>query len=212
MSLGFIYKISNNNDNRLYIGSTFKGINERFYQHKSNCRSENRTSSALYVAMREIGEGNFKIEVIEIIYNCTDKDELRKYEQKYIDELKPEFNCQRAHHTAETKKNRRREYEKNRHEEKKLEDKERVKKWHTENKERVKEYKKQHYLKNKAAIAEKSKKYYEANKEHLKEYSKKHAQENPKVSISCECGGTYMTGKKNRHFKTKLHINWVNTK
>lgn len=193
MTFGFIYKLSNIIDDRFYIGST-KNMNKRLSTHKTNSIKVNDRAynMPIYICMRELGRDNFHIHHLETI-EYENKNDLLLKEREWIEKLAPVLNQLLPIVSNE-------------------ETKERVKKWHTENKERVKEYKKQHYLKNKAAIAEKSKKYYEANKEHLKEYSKKHAQENPKVSISCECGGTYMTGKKNRHFKTKLHINWVNTK
>ena len=212
--IGSIYKISNTIDDRLYIGSTFNSVNQRFHQHKTNSRCETRKNynGVLYVAMRELGEDKFRIEVIETV-ECKDKDELHTHEQRHIDELKPIFNYQKAHHTAETKKIWRKQYEKNRAEnrteEEKLANNERIKKWHTDNKAHVKEYKKQHYLKNKTAIADKHKSYYEANKEHLKAKAKLYAKATPKIKTLCECGGSYMTGQKNRHCQTDLHKNWI---
>ena len=103
--IGIVYKISNTEDDRLYVGTTFGSINVRFSHHKSNVKNEDRKSSkgALYVAMRELSIDKFKIEVIETV-ECDNKDELHEYEQKHIDELKPVFNYQRAHTTEAIRK------------------------------------------------------------------------------------------------------------
>jgi len=215
--IGIIYKISNTEDIRLYVGSTFGSINQRFSQHKLNAKSEDRTqyNGVLYVAMIEIGIDKFKIEVIETV-ECEDKNELHQYEQNHIDRLEPEFNFQRACHTAETREAWRKAYEErriaNRTPEETLANTDRVKKWHTDNKEHIKEYKKQLYLKKKAEIQAKHKTYYQENKEHLKAKAKENAKKNPKTTITCECGSNYKQGQKTRHLKTDKHKNYEEEK
>ena len=61
------------------------------------------------------------------------------------------------------------------------------------------------------------KEYYQDNKKEENERSKKYAKEhreqinNKKKQlqiINCECGGYYRTDRKNRHFKTLMHVNF----
>ena len=190
MTLGFIYKISNSIDDRLYIGST-SNIPRRLTRHKLNSTKVNdrNYNMAIYVCMRELGRHNFYIHHLETI-EYEDKSVLLTKEREWIERLLPALNQVLPTVSAE-------------------ETTARVKKWHTDNKEHVKEYKKQHYLKNKTANAEKRKAYYEANKEHLKAKAKLYAKATPKIKTLCECGGSYMTGQKNRHCQTDLHKNWI---
>ena len=62
---GKIYKLVDKNDNIIYIGSTKKTLKERWGKHHLNCDQN-------------------KIVLIEN-YPCDSRDELRIYEQKFID-------------------------------------------------------------------------------------------------------------------------------
>jgi len=57
----------------------------------------------------------------------------------------------------------------------------------------------------------KAKEYYQENKEKVLEYQKEYREKNT-VIINCPCGGTYQERKKNRHYKTKKHIKYVEQK
>ena len=67
MNEGYIYKITNLINGKMYIGQTTKTIEERFNHHKSDSMRPDRKGSTfpLYVAMRKYGIENFKIECIE---------------------------------------------------------------------------------------------------------------------------------------------------
>ena len=189
MVFGFIYKISNSQDERVYVGST-KDITKRLSWHKTKSINKNdrNYNMPLYVCMREIGRDNFSITHLET-FEYDDKKDLLLKEREWIEKLSPSLNQVLPIVSIQ-------------------ETTDRVKKWHTDNKEHVKEYKKQHYLKKKAEIQAKHKTYYEANKEHLKAKAKENAKKNPKTTITCECGGSYLTGQKNRHLKTDKHIDY----
>jgi hypothetical protein len=74
--LGRVYIIQSPNTDKVYIGSTFLTLEKRFCRHK---RSINGTSSYLI-----LDEGDAFIELLEEI-KVIDKDELRYYEQQYIE-------------------------------------------------------------------------------------------------------------------------------
>ena len=73
---GYIYKITNNINHKIYIGQTINSIERRFKQHLSCAR--NNTSGHLYFAMRKYGLENFTIEILEKT-NVTNLNEREKY-------------------------------------------------------------------------------------------------------------------------------------
>lgn len=78
--MGFIYKISNNFDNKLYIGLTTKtNAKERWYQHRYLARHlSSSDKSYLHHSMNEHGVDNFTFEVIE-----EDENELLPEREQY---------------------------------------------------------------------------------------------------------------------------------
>ena len=62
--MGFIYKITNTKNNKIYIGKTIGSINKRWREHKSNAL--NKTDNyLLHLVMRKYGIENFIIEIVE---------------------------------------------------------------------------------------------------------------------------------------------------
>ena len=84
---GVIYKITNKIDGKFYIGST-NNLMKRYYTHISDIRSDRKTCVKLIRAVSKYGEKNFKF---EIICECSTKEVL-KFEQKYLNILKPDYN------------------------------------------------------------------------------------------------------------------------
>lgn len=78
---GFIYKITNNVNNKVYIGQTIQTIKERFYQHCATKCSESVLNMAIHKAIKKYGKSNFTIEVIEEV----DKDSLNDREKFWIE-------------------------------------------------------------------------------------------------------------------------------
>lgn len=62
---GFIYKISNDINDKVYIGKTLSSIDKRFSEHKKDsCRSQEQIRP-LYRAMNKYGCDKFHIELVE---------------------------------------------------------------------------------------------------------------------------------------------------
>lgn len=81
--MGYIYKITNKIDNKIYIGQTIKTRpSDRFSQHRYNARhlTQENGVSYLHRAMNNEGIDNFTFEVIEEINN----DLLNEREQYWI--------------------------------------------------------------------------------------------------------------------------------
>lgn len=83
-----IYKISNNINNKIYIGSA-KKFNTRVNVHKSYLRKGNHHSRKLQNHVNKYGLDSL---IFEIIYVCENQEDLIEREQYYIDKYKPFFN------------------------------------------------------------------------------------------------------------------------
>ena len=62
---GFIYKITNNLNQKVYIGKTIGSIEKRWQEHKADAYKERNEKRPLYNAIRKYGIENFSIEMIE---------------------------------------------------------------------------------------------------------------------------------------------------
>ena len=62
---GFIYKISNNINNKVYIGKTLSSLEKRFKEHIYDCERRKMEKRPLYHAMCKYGVENFYIELVE---------------------------------------------------------------------------------------------------------------------------------------------------
>lgn len=79
--MGCIYKITNNINQKIYIGYTTVSITERMRRHKND---DPKANTILGRAIKKYGWENFKYEIVE---ECEDKEELLILEQYYILEL-----------------------------------------------------------------------------------------------------------------------------
>lgn len=80
MTTGYIYKITNKINDKIYIGQTARDIDSRYYEHKK-CAENTNTNQPLYNAMRKYGVEAFKVELVE---EC-DESMLNDREIYYID-------------------------------------------------------------------------------------------------------------------------------
>ena len=118
---GKIYKITNDFNDDVYIGSTCDKLVKRFIKHKADAQNEKCKNRPLYKLINEVGFERFRIQLIED-FPCNDKYELRQREGHFIRQLGT-LN-------------------------KKIEGRT-VKEYYKDNKEKIKETKKEYYDKNK---------------------------------------------------------------
>lgn len=77
--IGYIYIITNNVNDKVYVGQTYRSIKERFSEHlRSN------DDCYLHRAMRKYGKEHFIIEVIEILQTKNFKDLVNQLNEKEI--------------------------------------------------------------------------------------------------------------------------------
>jgi hypothetical protein len=182
-SKGKIYKITNDFNDDVYVGSTCDTLIKRFSQHKGeSCR---KIEKPLYKLINEIGFNRFRIELIED-YPCTDKYQLRQREGHFIREMgtlniliagrdMKQWREENENYNADYWQQNREKY---------LES----------NRIRASDY----YLENQEKAKTKFKDYYVTNSGKIKEQKKE--------VIICECGCTTNRGHIARHIKTSKHL------
>ena len=76
---GKIYKVINTNDNKVYIGSTVKNLNDRMANHRNNIKNDEKKKSKLYQHIKKVGKDKFKIKLVKN-YPCNNLNELKTKE------------------------------------------------------------------------------------------------------------------------------------
>ena len=84
---GKIYKIINNRDNLIYVGSTITSLRKRFNSHKHTSKTHGHMK--VYRHFNAIQWVNVSIQLIEEV---KDADNLASREQHYIELLQPQLN------------------------------------------------------------------------------------------------------------------------
>lgn len=79
--MGYIYCITNLENNKKYIGKTVYSVTKRFKEHCRDCKKERCEKRPLYDAMIKYGVDKF---VVEELFQCDDA-ELSSYEIMFIE-------------------------------------------------------------------------------------------------------------------------------
>jgi group I intron endonuclease len=79
--MGSIYLITNNVNNKVYVGKTIQSIALRWKRHRHNARHNSNASPHLYAAMRKYGVESFRIECIG---TAATNEDLNALEQHWI--------------------------------------------------------------------------------------------------------------------------------
>jgi hypothetical protein len=150
---GKIYKIVNNVDDMIYIGSTCSRLSKRLHGHKID-KSGKGWKRRLYQHVDALGGwDHFRIILVQHC-PCMGKDDLRMAEQRHIDATPPEklLNMVRAYASVEDVIQRKaEEYQRKRHTDKY---KEHAKAYQRAHKEQYDGYKLKYYETNKERISE----------------------------------------------------------
>ncbi len=88
--MGFIYKITNNINQKNYVGKTDSDINYRWRQHLSDSKKDRCKNRPLYRAMNKYGIENFSIELIEETKDTINRE---MYWIKTLDTYKHGYNA-----------------------------------------------------------------------------------------------------------------------
>lgn len=86
---GKIYKLVNDVNEEIYVGSTCMPLHKRLYEHKY--RAKKKPEMKVYKCLNVVGWESVKIILVED-YPCKSKDELIRRERYWIETLKPSLN------------------------------------------------------------------------------------------------------------------------
>ena len=88
--MAYVYKITNKINGKIYIGQTYRSIEERFSEHKKDAFRDRSEKRPLYSAMRKYGVDSFYIELIEETENPLERE---KYWIEYFKSFKNGYNA-----------------------------------------------------------------------------------------------------------------------
>ena len=197
----------------IYIGST-TNANKRKCDHKARCTNPNSKeyNTYKYQFIREHGcFDNWDLIVIEE-FSCNSKMEKERMERSYVEKLKPSLNtCIPANYQAGDVYSQT-EYNKLYYIDNKEKITKRNKHYYEKNKEHIlkaqKEQKKEYYKNNRDKINDQHKKNYEINKEQRRQYYEA-SKDRLCKPYECECGRTIQYAVKARHFRSKVHKDYM---
>ena len=88
--MGYIYKITNDINDKVYIGKTEFDIEKRFKEHYQESFRQCEEKRPLYNAINKYGIEHFKIELIE---ECDNLEEREKYWIEFFDSYYKGYNA-----------------------------------------------------------------------------------------------------------------------
>lgn len=197
---GKIYKIVDNTNNNIYIGSTCEPtLARRLAGHRCIYNKYLKTGCNFISSFDILKNNDYNIILLES-YPCKNRDELLARERYYIDNNNC-INKNRPIITEDEKKELIKEYNET--------NKDKIKEYYKQYREsnKYKELKKEYYNKN----IEEFKKYYEDNKDKNKNQYLLYRELNKdkiKNKFVCECGGKYTYNGKSTHLKTLKHLKY----
>jgi hypothetical protein len=177
-----IYKISSNQCEKFYIGSTTQTLKERLIHHKKDYKKYIEKGIGSLTSFEVVKFDDAIIELIKDV-KCESRKELYRIEGE----------CILEHHNRILNKNVAGRTMKEYRETHKNE----IKEWREAHKNEIKDKQKEYREAHKNEIKDKQKEYREANKEKINERKCE--------KFDCVCGGKYNRGNKSLHEKTKLH-------
>lgn len=193
-SKGKIYKIVDNTNGNIYIGSTSEPtLARRLSGHVRHYKQWLNGKYHFVTSFKVLENDDYEIILLES-YPCKSKDELHARERFWTNQIDCVNKLKNQGMLIELGENK---Y---------------YKQYRQNNKESVKEYQKQYRENNKDSITKYKNHYYETNKDSIKEYGKQYYKTNKKEiknkmnqKIACECGRCYTLNNKARHMKSDKH-------
>jgi hypothetical protein len=203
-----IYKIIDNTNGNVYIGSTFqKYITTRLASHVSNYKRYLNNNCRFVTSFEIIKNGNYDIVLIENV-NCETKEQLHARERYYIEAM----SCINKNIPNRSPK----EWKKENYIQNKDEIIQKNKEYYTQNKDKISEKNKIKYNKNKDEILEKRKEYRNTHKDEISEYLKEYYIQNKdeiseriKIKFICVCGSECRISDKARHERSIKHQTYL---
>ena len=199
LKIGRIFKIVNNVNDLVYVGSAIDKDLRLVYN-----RYRNGEENALSKYMKHIGGCNFTIELLEEFKfnNILALKNREIFWKSQIGTLNAYFKNKRnkkieKEEDSEKIKLSKQEINKKYYEKHREENLQNKKEYRDNNKDKIKEWNKKHYEKYREQILKYKKEYCIKNKEKIEERRTR--------DYECECGRIVNLGDKSKHLKTKIH-------
>ena len=193
-----IYKIVDNTNQNVYIGSTCKTLKQRLSGHVSDYKRFIKGKYRNITSFEIINNGDYDIILIEA-FPCDYKDELLARERYWVNKIK----CINKNKPGIYNDLGKVEYDKHYHNEHKDQIKEYKKQYYAEKQDQIKEYRKQYYAEKQDQLNEKQKLYNKEHKAQIKQWQT--------TKCDCLCGGTYTLVNKSHHMKSEKHRKYIQT-
>lgn len=87
----WVYKITNIQNNKVYIGQTIRPIKDRFHRHMNDALN-NIIDTHFARAIRKYGKENFQIEIIDTAQSQNELNEKERYWIQYYNAVKKGYN------------------------------------------------------------------------------------------------------------------------
>ncbi len=182
-----IYKIVDNTNGNIYIGSTVKTLAQRLAYHRQDYKRYLEGKQHYITSFKILENDNYDIILLEECKDCENKEQLHARERHYIDTLQ----CVNKVKPTRTKKE-----------------------YYEEHKEHLNIKQKEYYELNKEHLYMKKKEYIKANKDKFIEYHKDYYNNNKEVLsekrktkyICPHCNMEIRLDSKIRHEKSIKHL------
>jgi hypothetical protein len=149
-----VYKIVDNTNGNLYVGSTCEiTLARRLAEHFKKFNQYLNGKYRYVTSFQILQNKNYSIVLLEQCENITSRDELKSRERHYIETL----NCVNKYIPLRTNKEWR------------IDNKEKLMEYYENNKDIISEKRKAHYETNKDVLLEKHRKWYDENRDKIKE-------------------------------------------
>lgn len=93
--MGYIYKITNDVNNKVYIGQTKRSLDKRWEEHKKYALEED-SQTKFYNAIKEIGVEHFELSLIEQVDSLQERNEREKYWITFYNSFENGYNSTRG--------------------------------------------------------------------------------------------------------------------
>lgn len=89
---GYIYKITNTLNNKVYIGQTTRTVAKRFQEHLKSCSEQSKQTLHLYQAMNFYGKDVFIVEEIDYAVSQLELNQKEDYWIQFYDSINTGYN------------------------------------------------------------------------------------------------------------------------
>ncbi len=204
-----IYRLCNDKDYEMYIGSTRQKIKNRLWGHFTIANTGSKRLISKHI--RDIGKDHFYIQVLQIKF-VRNRVEQFKAEQRWKNIFNASLNVLNCYVTKEQKNERVKIYQIKNKEKIASRSKEQGPSYREKNKEVISERRKNYYQLNKEKEKSMHEEYVKNNRQKIRDYdnswrikNKDRLNDKRKVKITCECGSIIRKSDKSKHLKSNKH-------